>query len=288
MNSNNPKNPYTKEKSEMLGLLILESTISDYPNDFVKSDSPDWTSPSNIGLEITRAFTDESNELYYGVNAASHSLDELSRMNLKSNGQALIQVDLDGKKRIIEYDLQQRSLRHNGKVILYDSLSDQEKKRLNVKISILHEGYSCLGNPGLFCSLVEKSFEKKIRKLNNPGYNVKHNNHLLIEVEEPSDLRLLDGLFDNISNYQNGYRHRYSNLFIMIWSATAPFNLHYFNGLVDFDFVNNRYYVYSLTNLPDDQITIIKTLDTIPYGKRYSDYFKKRYSIVDKKWSFRK
>lgn len=224
---------YSKGDSELSAAFFLCAAIPDYPRDLIHSDFPDWLS-DDVGLEVVRAFSPKTIELYIQKNAKGKTMREVSQTKYDNDGHVLFKFEHDGTVDYLMYDLQTRAISKNfiGNGLSLDELPDEEREKV-LDCAVDGIGNNDLEDPYLFRTMAIGAFKAKIDTLNSPNYNVRGRNDLFIECADYADLRGIDDLYGEMKRIQSGHRCQYSHVFVHLAMNHVMVDIDLLGGFVE-------------------------------------------------------
>lgn len=208
-------------------MIELCASTDNLPRDWKKTESPDWTSDHDIGLEIISMVPEHCRELFGFKYPAKKTLAEAAAIVYKSNGFGFYQTR-DGE--IFRYCYRQKLIvSEAGTLENFNSLDDEGHRRFD-DAQCLFFSYAShdIGNEVYdYISLAKEGFSRKLSKLNEGHFTSCRSNRLAIitpvfgDYSGTSLYQILDFMIES----QKGCERKFDIVYLRLMGGIAALDL---------------------------------------------------------------
>lgn len=210
---------------EVAALFEICGLIPDYPRDFRKGESPDWIN-GDIGLEVTKAVSDDVFQELRVMLGNPETLDELTRVPYKYDTLVLCRIDsgeFAGKE--FYYSLHDRAISYpeKPKVLYFDNLTEKERDAIASSKPLIYMRSNELDDPSEPYRLALAGLRIKLGKLQ--GYKVRKYNHLAVISGGFAGEQFPDMFLEMFIEENEKWERKFDKLYLSVLGGLYVFDL---------------------------------------------------------------
>lgn len=224
------KNVEHNLQKELIENIIMSEICGSIPSlvrDWCKSESPDWVSEHDIGLEIISEMSKEWREIFGYKSPIGKTVAEIAEIDYEFNGCATC---MDANGDVFKYYIHEKE-------IVIDSITSVKFEDLDEEA---HEHFDCavcfmstrsstdIGSEIYdYIDFVKEGFGKKVEKLNNGKFKKFGSNRLAISYPDYCCMngKILYGLMEEMIHFQREYETKFDTVYLKLFRCVVVFNL---------------------------------------------------------------